>query len=446
MPVKNPPNHPTRTGGFLDHFFILKELGSGKMCEVHLAFDVRTLDLAAIKRLHPHHEKVQSFRGRLQREASILGQFKHPHLLGLLEDHVEGNPCYIAVEYLRGEPLDARIRSEGGSLFVAESFRYLGEIASGLHFAHSKGIIHRDIRPDNVMIDHAGTARIFDFGIAKADDQIVQTQIGDVGLMGEYASPEQMMGRPLTAQSDLYSLGAVIYHCLTGRKVVRARTVEELIQEMTRPVPPPSSIEPEIPKILDAILGRLLAKDPAHRYPTAKELLIDVGKLYATESEEDKQALFGKVEDAHLAWARRAYEQREFPRVIDLASKAESLPPPKRAAFHRLAAQAHSAQGKSDLAIRSYEKASAAVPGDVNYALDWVLELVRQGEIQLAAKTLSERQFKQKPDQVLAEQLVGLLAEWNHPEVASLREAASGSSEGGFLGKLGSLFGRGAKK
>lgn len=446
MPQINPADDPVRIGGFLDHYFILKELGAGKMCTVHLAFDVRTKNLAAIKRLHAHHDSVDSFQKRLLREAQILEQFQHPHLLGALENRVEAEGGYLAVEYLRGVPLDARMRSEGGSLFVSEAFRYLGELASALHFAHQRGIVHRDVRPDNIMIDHAGTARLFDFGIAYADDQIVQTQIGDISLMGEFASPEQMMGKPLNAVSDLFSLGAVIYLCLTGRKVNTARTVEELFTQINQPVTPPSQVDEDVPALLDPVICKLLAKDPTQRYQSAKELLIDVGKLYATEVEEEKQALFGRVEDARLAWARRAFEQKDYGRVIDLAADLEDLSAAKKAAFYRLAALAHTAENRKDLALKAYEKAAFTQPGDVNYCLDFVLELVRQDEVVRAMKVLGEAEFKAVADKGLADGLQGLLGEWNHPQVTAIREKAERGSGGGFLGALGSLFGRGGRR
>ena len=443
-------DNPLRAGAFLAHYFILKELGTGKMCEVHLAFDLSSLDLVAIKRLHPHHERVETFRKRLHREAEILRQFQHPHLIGLVESYVEGDPCYLAVDYLRGQPLDQRIRSEGGSLFVAEAFRYLGELASGLHYAHSKGIIHRDVRPDNVMIDHGGTAQLFDFGIAFADDQLVQTTIGEIGLMGEYASPEQMMGRPLTTQSDLFSLGAVIYFALTGRKVIEAKSVEEILGQINAPVRPPSHLEQGIPASLDAIMCKLLSKQPEARYQTAKELLIDVGHLYATTNEDEKRALFGKVEDANLAWARRALVQGEYDKVHKLAASCGELSPTKKAVLCRIQAKAFRIQKRVQEGLQALEKAAAIQANDVNYLLDYVLELVRQGQIPQARAAL-EKEFRSAADNAVVEGMKTLLVRWNTEQILELRQGASkaaaagGDGEGGLFGKLGSLF-RGGRK
>lgn len=447
--MAEPKSPPLKHGTFLDHYFLLKELGQGKMCNVHLAFDLTRLDLVALKVLHSHHERVDTFRKRLQREAEILRQFAHPHLIGLAESHIQGTPCYLAVEYLRGQPLDKRVRSEGGSLFVAEAFRYLGELASGLHYAHSKGIIHRDIRPDNIMIDHGGTSRIFDFGIAYADDDLVQTTIGEIGLMGEYASPEQMMGRPLTIQSDLYSLGAVIYYGLTGRKAIEAKSVEELLGLLNAPVRPPSQLESGIPQALDAIMCRLLSKAPEGRYASAKDLLIDIGKLYATTDEAARRALFGKPEDANLAWARRALVQREFEKVHKLAAACANLSGPKQAALSRLVAKAHRAEGRADLALKALEKASFTQAHDINYTLDYVLELVRQGQVPKARANLN-KEFRSAPDKSLVAGLAALLDRWETPEIVALRQRAPGGGGGaeddaGLLGKIGSFF-RGGKK
>jgi tetratricopeptide (TPR) repeat protein len=358
------------------------------------------------------------------------------------------------MEYLRGQPLDQRIRSEGGSLFVAEAFRYMGELASGLHYAHSKKIIHRDIRPDNVMIDHGGTSRIFDFGIAYADDQLVQTTIGDIGLMGEYASPEQMLGRTLTPQSDLYSLGAVIYQALTGRKVIEAKSVEEILGQINAPVRPPSQLEEDVPPVLDTLLCKLLAKQPEHRYASAKDLLIDIGKLYATQDPGVRKALFGKVEDANLAWARRAYVQREYEKVHQLAQGCEQLSGPKKAAVFRLEALAYRAEGHPLRAIGAFQKAAEAQIHDINYTLDWVLEMVRQEQIPQAREAL-QREFRSTADKAVAEGLGNLLTNWKDPSMAAKRTEATTAAEAvatpettsspGLLGRLGSFF-RGGKK
>lgn len=449
MPVqRNPPESPMKAGGFLRQYFMLKELGQGKMCEVHLAFDVITMDLVAIKRLHAHHEKVQTFRKRLQREAEILMPIRHPHLVGALANHAEETPCFVVMEYMRGQPLDHRLRSEGGSLFPAEAFRYFGELASGLHFAHSKGIVHRDLRPENVMIDHSGTARLFDFGIAHADDNLVKTQIGDVALMGEYAPPEQMMGKPLTSVSDIYSLGAVIYQCLTAKKVIQAKTVEQLMAQLYEPAKAPSSINPEVPAILDPLVLKCLAKEAAERYQSVKELLIDLGKLYGVEDEADRKALFGKAEDAQLAWARRAFDEKDYEKVIKMAEGAEGYPGPKRAALLRLAALGARAQKRIDQALRFFERAAMAVPNDVNYMLDFGLELVRKGDTVRARKAF-ERDFPSKADKAVAAGLAALMSEWNSPEIERIRseaEAAAAPESSGIFGRIASLFGSGGKK
>lgn len=439
-------------GEFLDNYFLLKKLGEGKMCEVHLAFDVKNLDLVAIKRLHPHHERVETFRKRLKREAEILRLFHHPHLIGFIASHVDETPCYLAMEYLRGQPLDQRIRSEGGSLFVAEAFRYLGELASGLHYAHSKKIIHRDIRPDNVMIDHGGTSRIFDFGIAYADDQLVQTTIGEIGLMGEYASPEQMLGRTLTPVSDLYSLGAVVYFAMTGRKVIEAKSVEEILGQINSPVRPPSHLEEDVPPVLDNILCKLLSKQPEKRYQSAKELLIDIGKLYATQDEGVRKALFGKVEDANLAWARRAYVQREYDKVHQLARGCENLSAAKQAALFRLEGLAFRAQEDVPNTLAALHKAASTQVHDINYTLDYVLELVRQKQIPSAQEAL-QREFRSTADQAVAKGLNDLLENWGQPSLAGMRsgktpegaEAAAGDESGGLFGRIGSFFRGGGK-
>jgi tetratricopeptide (TPR) repeat protein len=268
--------------------------------------------------------------------------------------------------------------------------------------------------------------------------------------MGEYASPEQMMGRPLTTQSDLFSLGAVIYYALTGRKVIEAKSVEEILGQINAPVRPPSHLESGVPASLDAIMCKLLAKAPEARYQTAKDLLVDVGHLYATNNEEEKRALFGKVEDANLAWARRALVQHEYDKVHKLAASCGDISPPKKAVLCRLQGKAFRAQNRIQEGLQALEKAAAIQANDVNYLLDYVLELVRQGQVPQASAAL-QREFRSAADNTVVAGMKNLLGRWNTDEILELRRGAEksggqgGSSEGGLFGKLGSLF-RGGRK
>lgn len=414
-------------GTLLAQYYLLRELGKGKMAEVHLAFDLSRNDLVAIKRLLPHHERVDTFRKRMVRESQILSEVRHPHLVGFRADHTSGTPCFLALEFLRGESMDRRVRSEGGSLFVAEAFRYLGEIASGLHFAHSKGIIHRDIRPENIMVDHGGTSKVFDFGIAYADDQLLKTSIGEVGLMGEFASPEQMLGQTMTPQSDLYSLGATIYYCLTGRKVIEAKSVEQLFGQLEAPAIPPIQHDSSIPNSLNSLLTRLIAKHPSHRFQSAKDLMEEIGRLYTTEDPAEKKALFGRPEDANLAWARRAFVQKDYDKIHGLASHMEGLPDRKKAVFLRLRAQSAKAQGDTNACLQFLHQAVEVQPNDINYSLDYALELISQKQIPTAQQVMG-RGFRSKLDQDVAQGLLTLLEAWNQPHVIEARKIQPGSA------------------
>ena len=194
-------------GSLFRHYFCLAKIGQGSMCEIYLAFDIRAKCFVALKTLHGHHANVPTFIKRMRREAECYKNLKHKNIVGFHDADFEGEEKFVAMDYLRGDTLTQCLRKEGGSLFLHDAVRILEDIAEALFWAHKNGVVHRDIKTDNIMVDTDGNAKLYDFGIAYADDKMLQTRMGDIKMVGLYASPEQVMGGKLDARSEQYTLG-----------------------------------------------------------------------------------------------------------------------------------------------------------------------------------------------------------------------------------------------
>jgi serine/threonine protein kinase len=258
----------------LGAFRLLRLLGSGGMGEVWLAEDTRLLRMVAIKILPRQVAADAEARARLMREAQIAAQLNHPSIATVhaIEEHA--GCLYLAMEFVDGKPLGAAIRS--GELSDYDIVRITRDIAGALAEAHAQGIIHRDIKPDNVMV--AGSrVKVLDFGIAKQIGQPVrgqfQTEAGMVIGTIEYMSPEQALGKPIDARSDLFSLGVVLYQALAGTLPFEAFTATELLLAICRDAPRSfESARPDLPKELAAVISRCLEKDRERRFGSALEL------------------------------------------------------------------------------------------------------------------------------------------------------------------------------
>jgi serine/threonine protein kinase len=255
-------------------FRLLRLLGSGGMGEVWLAEDTRLLRMVAIKILPREIATNAEARARLVREAQIAAQLNHPSIATVhaIEEHA--GCLFVAMEYVDGKPLGAAVKS--GELSAYDIVRIARDIASALAEAHSQGIIHRDIKPDNVMVS-GQRVKVLDFGIAKqigaAARGQFQTEAGMVIGTIEYMSPEQALGKPVDARTDIFSLGVVLYQALGGTLPFHGSTATELLLGICRDQPKPfGSVRPDLPNELAAVIARCLEKDRERRFSSASEL------------------------------------------------------------------------------------------------------------------------------------------------------------------------------
>lgn len=268
-------------------YHVLRRLGRGGMGVVYLAHDPRLGRRVALKLL-PHHGSVEeTARRRLVEEAKAASALDHPNI-GTVYDIGEAadGRLYIAMAYYEGETLRERVGR--GPLPVSEALDLARQIADGLAAAHRRGIVHRDVKPDNVVVTPEGVAKLVDFGVAKGTGAGLTREGVRLGTVA-YMSPEQTRGSAVDHRSDLWSLGVVLYEMLTGMRPFRGDAEEAVVVGIRRDEPPPvEALRPEVPPALARVLGRCLAKDPTRRYASAELLLTDLRSIAEVSGSETR--------------------------------------------------------------------------------------------------------------------------------------------------------------
>jgi eukaryotic-like serine/threonine-protein kinase len=263
---------------FDGRYRIMRKLGAGGMANVYLAEDQELGRRVAIKILNDRHANDDQFIERFRREAKNAAGLSHPNIVSIYDRGEAEGTYYIAMEYLDGRSLKELIVSRGPAP-INVAIDYARQILAALRFAHRHGIVHRDIKPHNVLVDAEGRLKVTDFGIARAGASQM-TEAGSIIGTAQYLSPEQAKGAPVDQTSDLYSVGVVLYELLTGAVPFSGDTPVEIAMKHLSSVPPaPSALRGEVPRDLDLIVMRALAKDPAERYQSADEMEEDLARV-----------------------------------------------------------------------------------------------------------------------------------------------------------------------
>jgi eukaryotic-like serine/threonine-protein kinase len=264
---------------FDGRYRISRKLGSGGMANVYLAQDEELGRRVAIKILDDRHARDDQFVERFRREAQHAAGLSHPNIVSIYDRGEAEGTYYIAMEYVEGRTLKELLVARGPSP-LGIAIDYTRQILSALRFAHRNGIVHRDIKPHNVIVDGEGRVKVMDFGIARAGAASQMTEAGSIIGTAQYLSPEQARGAPVDGTSDLYSTGIVLYELLTGTVPFTGDTPVEIAMKHLSQVPdPPSTHRPEVPRDLDYVALRALAKDPSDRYHSAEEMDSDLERI-----------------------------------------------------------------------------------------------------------------------------------------------------------------------
>ncbi|GAA2581396.1 protein kinase domain-containing protein [Streptomyces tubercidicus] len=257
-------------------------LGAGGMASVHLAYDSVLDREVAIKTLHTELGREQAFRERFRREAQSVAKLTHTNIVSVFdsgEDELDGGMVpYIVMEYVAGQPLRSDLDTDvaqHGAMPTEKALKITGDVLAALEVSHEMGLVHRDIKPGNVMLNKRGVVKVMDFGIARAMQSGVtsMTQTGMVVGTPQYLSPEQALGRGVDARSDLYSVGIMLFELVTGQLPFDADSPLAIAYAHVQEEPPvPSSINSALPPAVDALVARALKKNPNERFPTAEAM------------------------------------------------------------------------------------------------------------------------------------------------------------------------------
>jgi serine/threonine-protein kinase len=314
-------------------FKVIDELGRGAMGVVYRAeysalgrtVASKTVALTGSSKERDVHE------ARFLQEARAAGSLSHPAIITIYDVGREGDIAFIAMELLEGRDLRDMIKDV--SLVPSKSVSIVAAVAEGLGYAHEHGIVHRDIKPGNIMVLPDGRVKIMDFGIARLNEPTVKTQTGVLLGSPQYMSPEQIVGQPIDHRADIFSLGLVLYEMLTGVKPFQGEDIPELTFKVANlPAAPPSHIAPDLPPVIDYIIARALKKRADERYATAAELAKDLREslkeVTAAESADMDRASVATV--PNVPPASVAPEREGSPNPVPIRDEPIELRPSAR--------------------------------------------------------------------------------------------------------------------
>ncbi|MBU0703780.1 MAG: protein kinase, partial [Chloroflexi bacterium] len=284
------------SGTRLGKYEIQAEIGRGGMGAVYKGYDPTLGRYVAVKVLAPHLVWEQEFVERFLREARAAARLKHTNVVTIHDVGQEAGWYYFVMEYLEGPTLTTIVQ-ERGALPPDEALSILRLLADALDYAHSRGLVHRDVKPGNVIVDPAGQATLTDFGIARAARETRLTATGAIIGTPEYMSPEQAKGLAVDARSDQYSLAVVAYEVLSGKVPFEAESTLALLHKIVYdPLPPIREIQPDLPVGVEAVLKKALAKDPGDRYEDVSTFVEALGRALAGEEVVKKPTLLLRPE------------------------------------------------------------------------------------------------------------------------------------------------------
>jgi serine/threonine-protein kinase len=316
-------------GTMVGRYQIVATLGTGGMATVYRAFHPALDRTVALKVIRPALTGEADFVERFRQEAKAVARLRHPNIVQVFDFDEADGQHFIVMEHLDGATLKDRLRElemAGERMPLRETARIVGEVGDGLAHAHEAGILHRDVKPANILFTRDGRAVVTDFGIAKivmGAPDLTRTGLG-IGTP-EYMSPEQARGKTLDPRADLYSLGVVAYQMVTGRvPFVGDTAVAVVVAHLSEPLPPPSSIDPHVGESTERTLTKVLAKDPDDRFAGTREFARALDEAIA-EDERDRTAAFVRPSEEARPMPSPARARRRSTLVMALVAVAAAL-------------------------------------------------------------------------------------------------------------------------
>jgi len=335
---------------------LLNEIGVGGMAWVYQAQDVETDTVVAVKVLYPQYNRDRAYVERFLREAQLALRISSEHIVHILDYGSDRNLHYLVMELIQGQDLATYLRQNSGTDWRL-ALEIGAQVARALDAASSQGVVHRDIKPQNIMITEQGTVKVLDFGIARARELPSVTQEGFVGSPS-YISPEQAMGNTVDTRSDIYSLGVVLYEAISGKLPFEAETPWLIIRQHITQEPPRLTVEHGALPAVEALVSRMLAKAPQDRFQNPREVEESIRAILAQETDPGVARLGGQASTSSATQDRahklllssmykralEAAQSEEWPRAVNLLQQILKVDPDHADAAERLAHAAHHAR------------------------------------------------------------------------------------------------------
>ena len=305
-----------------ERYRVLSTLGTGGMAVVYKAEDVILGRWVALKTLHRHYAEETAFRLRFDQEARVMASLDHENMVKVYDISQEGEVPFIVAEYIDGRDVGDVLRSAPkGCLSEQFTMKIAVQLLRALDYAHRRGIVHRDVKPSNILITEEDVVKVADFGIARVVEDEEVGEPGEIVGSARYMSPEQLKGEETTPQSDLYSVGILLYHCLTGSPPFSGSTESVARQHIRKPPAPPRKLNGAISPHLEAVILRALAKDPKARYPSASAMLEDLQK----DADASGSAETVELGERRIRKKRRTRQKHREDRKVLLVSSMLAL-------------------------------------------------------------------------------------------------------------------------
>ena len=252
-------------------------LGKGGMAVVYQAEDFMLGRSVALKILHHYYAEASYFQRRFKQEARAMASMDHENIVKIYDICQDGDVPFIVAEYVDGDDLSILVSQQRAGRLEEKRTREIStQLLNALSYAHQRGIIHRDVKPSNVLLTSEGVVKVADFGIARIVEEEIAEEPGEIVGSARYMSPEQLRGRESTPRSDVYSVGVLLYHCLTGNPPFSGDLKSLVRQQLNEEPTPPRQLNKDISLHMESVILRALAKDPAGRYPSARAMLEDL--------------------------------------------------------------------------------------------------------------------------------------------------------------------------